>query len=520
MPAPSRDAGSACTVGLWGTFDLENYGDQLFPLIAGRELARRLGDVELRHYSPFGWARAARLDRGDPAEPFGPREPSRLDELAAQLDAVLVGGGEIIHFDHDALARVYDVEAEEVERREPASYFVDGLGPARERECPVLWHAVGLPFDLQPDEATRVRHALASRPYVTVRDSISRGRLEAAGVDREITVVPDSAVLLPRLFPPEVLSRRLRYLRLMGWYPSGERVLVVQGNRDLVRFAPDIAVAVDRLTAEDSSLTVALVDTGPCHGDAEFAEALAPRLRVRPHRLPTELTVEDIAAVIADGVGFIGISLHGSITAFAYDRPFVVLNLNDQSKLDGFAAQVDRPEVAVHQAGDLFRVATSALTTPVGPSARARLQRGADAHFDRISEIVVAARAARPRERSMAADAPCPSPRARRYDELAALRRAHESRGRRMVCERQAMAEQVLELKAELDAARQRLAELEREVDAQQRVVDEAGAWAHELAAAHESAAGELERLRATKTFRWTASARGAYGWLRRQRSR
>lgn len=89
-----------------------------------------------------------------------------------------------------------------------------------------------------------------------------------------------------------------------------------------------------------------------------------------------------------------------------------------------------------------------------------------------------------------------------------------------MVCERQAMAEQVLELKAELDAARQRLAELEREVDAQQRVVDEAGAWAHELAAAHESAAGELERLRATKTFRWTASARGAYGWLRRQRSR
>lgn len=38
-------------IGIFGTFDVENYGDLLFPLIAQAELTKRLGRVKVRAFS-------------------------------------------------------------------------------------------------------------------------------------------------------------------------------------------------------------------------------------------------------------------------------------------------------------------------------------------------------------------------------------------------------------------------------------------------------------------------------------
>ena len=59
-------------VGLWGTFDLENYGDLLFPRIAERELLRRLPEAQVLRYGPFGHLHPVWLDPGPPSEPLGP----------------------------------------------------------------------------------------------------------------------------------------------------------------------------------------------------------------------------------------------------------------------------------------------------------------------------------------------------------------------------------------------------------------------------------------------------------------
>jgi len=42
------------SVGLIGTFDIANYGDQLIPAITELELRRRVPDIEIRRYAPFG----------------------------------------------------------------------------------------------------------------------------------------------------------------------------------------------------------------------------------------------------------------------------------------------------------------------------------------------------------------------------------------------------------------------------------------------------------------------------------
>jgi hypothetical protein len=40
----------------WGAFDVENYGDHLFPLIANEQLTARLPNLELMCHAPIGHA--------------------------------------------------------------------------------------------------------------------------------------------------------------------------------------------------------------------------------------------------------------------------------------------------------------------------------------------------------------------------------------------------------------------------------------------------------------------------------
>ncbi len=113
-------------------------------------------------------------------------------------------------------------------------WFIEVLGAA-EATCPVVWHAPGVPADLDDGDAERVRAAVAGRAVVAVRDELSRARLEAAGVEREIAVVPDSALLLPRVLTPATLAGHRERLRADDRYPADGPVVVVQGNHTMTR---------------------------------------------------------------------------------------------------------------------------------------------------------------------------------------------------------------------------------------------------------------------------------------------
>src|SRR6267142_1628578 len=103
----------AARVALWGTFDVDNYGDHLFP------------------------------------------------RLAAAHHLVVVGGGELIHLHDPLLAAVYGTSTDELHRMAPSRFFVEGLGPELEADCPVVWHAVGVPWAPDEEQAERLRGALA-----------------------------------------------------------------------------------------------------------------------------------------------------------------------------------------------------------------------------------------------------------------------------------------------------------------------------------------------------------------------
>ncbi|HZI39641.1 MAG TPA: polysaccharide pyruvyl transferase family protein [Acidimicrobiia bacterium] len=378
-------------VALWGTFDVDNYGDHLFPRVAIHELSRRGVSVEV--FAPYGRLHPTPLDGGRAAEPLGPWNPERARELAAAHHLVMVGGGELIHLNDALLAPVYDTTPDELRRMAPSKWFVEGLGPELEAACPVVWHCVGVPWPPGEEEAGRLRAALAGRPYVTVRDRYSAQRLADAGVDRAVEVVPDSALLVNRVMPPAALSVRLEALRGAGGYPpAGSTPILLQGCDLLQPHLDEVVTAVERwrVAQREKDEVVALV-TGRCRGDALFADGVEQALGSRRvWRLPDGATVEDLAAAIAGGGMFVGSSLHGAITALAYGRPFVLLNLYGEAKLDGFGDITGLGARVVHRADEIPAALESAMADPAPAGLLDSLQQRLDRHFDRVAELASA----------------------------------------------------------------------------------------------------------------------------------
>ncbi|MDQ3107278.1 MAG: polysaccharide pyruvyl transferase family protein, partial [Actinomycetota bacterium] len=380
-------------VAIWGTFDVDNYGDHLFPLVARLELSARIPDVVVDAYSPFGSEHPTRLDGAVPTRSLGVRTDARMDEFADAYDAVLVGGGELLHLDDVLLRHFYAVEPAALDAVRPSGWFVEGLGAQREATCPVLWHGLGVPYDFDAGRAERVRAALAHRSWSSVRDQSSAERLRRAGVALAPHVVPDSALLVDRLVEAPERAQRVAAMQARGALPVGP-AMVLQGCDLLVPWAPAIAAALAPRLAE-GDVSPVLLETGRCRDDGAFADALSDALGGRVYRVPPSASMEDIVSVLASARSVVASSLHAAITAVAFRRPFVVLNLGAESKLDGFGDQCGFRDRVLHDVGDLAAAVATVGDRPPADEQVRRLQTEVDRHFDDVAAIVTESRARR-----------------------------------------------------------------------------------------------------------------------------
>ena len=375
--------------GLWGTFDLENFGDMLYPRIVRRELTRRVPGIEVIPFGPIGTVGHNRFEDGleaTPAAPLGTWSPARLAELAAQLDVVAIGGGDIIHGRDAGLADHYGLEPEDLRRRHTHRFFCEGLV---DHGVLTAWLAVGVPEPPDAGMEELLRDAVGRFEYVSVRDEGSAERLREAGVEADIEIVPDPAFLTPRLLAPEEIAERIHALRAADAFPRGRPALLVQGTQPLLRSVDAIAEQVTAIVTEHDVEPV-LVETGPLHGDDEFADALAERLP-GARRLPASAGADDLIAALASCQAYLGSSLHGGIVAAAFDKTWLMLDLVELAKRRGVAAMLGAEERVVSDAAGIaeaFRVARErgSLATRL-----AELEHAADAAFDRLAALATSA---------------------------------------------------------------------------------------------------------------------------------
>jgi polysaccharide pyruvyl transferase CsaB len=228
-------APGALKVGISGSYGGFNLGDEAILQVIIAEL-RRAFPVEVTVFS----RNAEDTKRRHPVErAVQPTEMSRREtqEVVADLDLLILGGGGIL----------YDADAE---------MYLREVLLAHEAKTPVMIYAIGAGPLVDVRLRARVRDALNRASLITVRDRHARQLLEDIGIQRDIVLTADPALLLEP--EPLTLDEILRAeaidpdARLIGFSvrepgPAAPNLNVEHYHRLLANAADFM---IDRLDAE------------------------------------------------------------------------------------------------------------------------------------------------------------------------------------------------------------------------------------------------------------------------------
>ncbi len=288
-------------IGICGTFDVANYGDLLFPLLAEAELRQRLGLVNLKRYSYHSkvlgeW-------------PYPVHSVTELPAAAGQLDGLLIGGGDLIRFDK-AVAPGYGPTTPSIHH--PTGYWLTPMLIALQQGCPVAWNAPGVHGEMPAWAEPLLQTAIRLSSYVAVRDAASRQLLSRFASEAEIRVVPDTALGAARLVNVQRPSEE--YHRLRESVGLQRPYIVVQATPGLGAFA--------RLVRNHPQLfrdyQLVILPFGPVLGDhvGLFDDDLPNSLRLTTWPGPLLIT-----ELIGQAVAVVGVSLHLALAALALGVP-------------------------------------------------------------------------------------------------------------------------------------------------------------------------------------------------------
>ena len=313
------------------TSDIENFGDILYPLLFSHVAARSVPRIELEQVTFIGGG----------APLGGGYETSAIRDLYRDGTPALpmvIGGGDLLRTDDEILASHYQPAptfdrtqfiASRFPRGHGAFFRFPSRGPAISK---VAFFSIGVPHRFTVAEYPLVRTAMAEAAYIYIRDEHSKSRLLEAGVQEEIIVAPDIAVILDDIFPRETLAETLDAVLSRHDLLPAAPYLCFQIS---AASAPEIPLIAPQLSyiAARHGLRVFLLPLAFCHGDREALSALAA-LEPRRFRLIQPRTIIEMLAIIAHAVVFCGVSMHGNIAAFVYKVRSMFGKL-DASKIDG-----------------------------------------------------------------------------------------------------------------------------------------------------------------------------------------
>lgn len=334
----------------FGTFDVDNYGDLLFPHL----FEWRLPSAEVTHVSPTGGGTQFRDAR--PSINFA-------EARAIDVDAVVVGGGNIVNLGGTRLAQY-----EGISRIAYAGLWLGAADLAAGRGVPLAFNGPSISrAEPRMIERRLLRDVISGAAYAAFRDeeSVRNAQLATA------SLVPDTAFDLARMWPlPEGNSEP----------PTGS--IAVHVNRRYVSSIAATATVLDEM-ATNLGGQIRLIPIGPCHGDIETANALAGAMKAET-RVEPVTTLRAMAHTIGSSELYIGSSMHGFITSLAYGRrAALVLNDKPMAKFLGVLESAGLSRTAIYTGWD-----DALRSWPVGASmsddARAEIYRRLDGHWEQL----------------------------------------------------------------------------------------------------------------------------------------
>lgn len=360
-----RSARRCVHAAMAGTFDVSNFGDLLFPLVAEFELTKRLKDLDLKRYS------YRQMD-----EKRWTYSVSSLGELAQQvskLDLLLIGGGHLVRFDK-LVAPGY--EPTEGDLHHPTGYWLMPTLLGLVCGVPVAWNCVGVSSDTPGWARRLLALAVDNTPYISVRDELSARELHAVSTRGKIRIVPDTAFGIQSLLPQQPSARFISFCATAG---LKRPYVIVQASRQLQGFTAQVSAALSEARA--SGCQILELPISPVLGDAAGVLDLEGKI-AQAKAWPEPLL---IAELIANAEAVIAQSLHLTIVALSVGVPVHRPRSGEGSKyaqiehIDGVHLWDPGVDAAVEMRRGLGKRLPGVRITEI--------QAQLSSHWDRIAEL-------------------------------------------------------------------------------------------------------------------------------------
>lgn len=320
-------------IGISGSYGGMNLGDEaILDGILTQLRASIPAEITVFSLDPQDTARRHQVERVVPV-----RRLTRKEAAAevGRLDLFLLGGGGIL-YDRDAATYLREV-------------FI-----AKELGVPVALYAVSAGPLLDPDARQAVRAALNGAAIITVRDKEARRLLEDVGVEREIHLTADPALLIHE----EPLT--IEAIKAEG--VEFERHLVGFSVREPGPAAPDIdPEEYYSLLANAADFVIERLDTDVVfvsmeRTDVQHSHAVVSHMKnaERAEVLRRTYSPQQILNFVGHLEFAVGMRLHFLIFSALRETPFVALPY--ASKVKGFIEdlEMETPPLGTISAGQLI----------------------------------------------------------------------------------------------------------------------------------------------------------------------
>ena len=367
-------------IGIFGTFDVENYGDVFFPVVFQKAMEARALDFNLFAFSPAVSKKSGLLGVDYNIYPV-----SDLEAINKQnpLDAIVIGGGAIIHY---SKIPVKLPEQDVFYDYKLLDSWVTPIIFALKNNIKILFNAPQVPYPFDEKLFETTKSLFRQIQYLSVRDEVSKKYiLSMYGKQEEpveVQVFPDSVCCIPQFISREKL-KKIRGKIL----PFDAPYVVVHFNEQLPQQDIPGLMATIR-TFISQGLKVILLPLGYTHGDDQMFQRFNKENGQLCEIIDKKLTIYEMAAVLAGCEIYLGASYHGAITAAVYGRKAISYNYIHPYKNQEMFKMFGLKDYVIPSSDQLLPVAEKLLNEEKQEADINRVIGGVNEHFDRMYQVI------------------------------------------------------------------------------------------------------------------------------------
>lgn len=364
------------TIAVFGAFDVNSFGDSLFPQVVFKELSKRTKVDEMFIFAPYGCQNG--YNGNGMIHSYGSFEEIYKRK---KIDIIIIGGGELFHNKDIIFKNDYGediIYSKGYIWKKPVEY-------GKKYNIPVVMNGVGMPYEFVGKEKDEVDEIIKDISYISLRDEFSYCRFRNQFEFDKVSLIPDTLWFIREYYEEFTMKKTMNSLKKEFSITEQPYIVLQYGT---LKNYEEILKTVEQFSKNENFQMIVL-PINACHEDLEVVNRFK-NICGNSIVITRKLEPIEIISLISNADIFVGTSLHGNLIAKTYNVPNIIIDMypNIVSKLDGFIQWVNSDGNIVNTISELWFVLNKCIREENQKTNLKNIKKILELHFDYLKILL------------------------------------------------------------------------------------------------------------------------------------